>query len=81
MVITYADGTTQKVPLNNAISAISSLQYLKSEPAPASSEAAKLPPHDSRVQPVEPKPEKAPKPEPKSNIKFKWAEPMSLDQP
>jgi hypothetical protein len=81
MVITYTDGSSQKVPLNNAVSAISSLQYLKSEPAPTPTEAVKLPPQDSRVQPVEPKPASDAKPEPKSNIKFKWAEPMPLNQP
>lgn len=81
MVITYTDGTSQKVPLNNAVSAISSLQYLKSEPAPTPVDAAKIPPQDNRVQPTEPKADSAPKPEPKSNIKFKWAEPMPLNQP
>jgi hypothetical protein len=81
MVITYTDGSSQKVPLNNAVSAISSLQYLKSEPAPTPVDAAKIPPQDNRVQPTEPKADSAQKPEPKSNIKFKWAEPMPLNQP
>jgi hypothetical protein len=81
MVITYTDGSSQKVPLNNAVSAISSLQYLKSESAPTQAEAAKLQPQDSRMHPVEPKPVSDAKPEPKSTIKFKWAEPRPLDMP
>lgn len=75
MLITYHDGSSQKVLLDKAISAISTLQYLISETAPA--DAAKIPQQDTGLRSAESNPNNTPKPEPKSNFKFKWAEPMT----
>jgi len=74
LLITYRDGSTQKVPLDKSISAISTLQYLNLETAPA--DAVKFPQQDTGLRPVESKPDSPPEPDIKNNFKFKWAEPV-----
>ena len=78
LVVIYRSGKLQSIPLDESISTISSLQYLNTEVGSTDAGAAvKHPKLDIGTRQTEVKSDRAVKPEPKSNVKFKWSEPVT----
>jgi len=74
VVISFADGKTQTIPLDGSVNSITSVQYL------SSSDQTSIVPHAKNAtlpQPQEAKQPPQPQTPAKPSVKFKWADPIA----